>query len=161
MLRDKQGRLSGKRIAVLTVTALMLVFIFVQSVLPKSLSSKESSWFTEKVLNPVFRRLGLKPVTNSRVRKAAHVMEFAALSLLLALCFEGDPFKSVGTGFVAAFLDESVQIFSKRGASVTDIWIDLFGVAVGTLLGIMLWKAIDRKHSKQKKPGEAQTEPEE
>ena len=69
--------------------------------------------------------------------------------------------QSNDTGFVAAFLDESVQIFSKRGASVTDIWIDLIGVAVGTLLGIMLWKAIDRKHSKQKKPGEAQTEPEE
>lgn len=142
MQRDKDNRPSAKRIVLLTITLLMLAFIFLQSVLPTAVSADESGWLTERVLNPLLKWVGLEPLSQRVVRKAAHILEFAVLSVLLTLCFLGNPVKSFGAGFAAAFLDESIQLLSGRGASLTDVWIDLIGVTLGTLLGVLIRKAV-------------------
>ena len=149
MRRVKDGRLSGKRIALLIVTGLMLAFIFGQSLLPQSVSAEESGWLTENVLNPVLDLLGIGPLTHHMVRKIAHVTEFAILSMLLTLCFRGQIVKSAGVGFAAAFLDESIQLLSGRGASITDVWIDLIGVAIGSVLGLLIVQ-LRLSHSKHR-----------
>ena len=48
--------------------------------------------------------------------------------------------KGFFTGFAAAFLDESIQLFSDRGAEIRDVWIDLIGVASGVLIGFLIWR---------------------
>lgn len=149
MRRVKDGRLSGKRIALLIATGLMLVFIFGQSLLPQSVSAEESGWLTENVLNPVLDLLGIGPLTHHMVRKIAHITEFAILSMLLTLCFRGQIVKSAGVGFAAAFLDESIQLLSGRGASITDVWIDLIGVAIGSVLGLLIVQ-LRLSHSKRR-----------
>lgn len=141
MQRDKSRRLSGRRIALLIVTILAMAFVFLQSVLPTAVSAGESGWLTERVLNPLLKLVGCRPLSHHAVRKLAHIFEFTALSLLLTLCFRGNPVKSFGAGFAAAFLDESIQLLSGRGALLTDVWIDLIGVTFGMLLGVLIWRA--------------------
>lgn len=138
-MRQADGRrCSNKRIILLIITGLVLVLIFAQSVLPQSISGKESGWLTDKVINPLLAMFGLRPLTHNTVRKLAHITEFMILSILLALCLRGRIVKSVGIGFTAAFLDESIQLLSDRGASITDVWIDLIGVALGSLIGFLI-----------------------
>ena len=129
-----------------------MTFIFVQSVLPKSVSSDESGWLLEHVLNPIAKRLGLRPFSNQTVRKIAHVIEFLVLSGLLVFCFCGRIAVSGGVSFLTAFLDESIQLLSGRGAQITDVWIDLIGVAVGTALGFLILKARGMNNGNESKP---------
>ena len=138
MQQAEEGRLSGKQIALLIVTGLMFIFIFGQSILPQSVSAEESGWLTENILNPLLNLLGIGPLTHHMVRKIAHITEFAILTFLLALCFRGQILKSMGIGFTTAFLDESIQLLSGRGASITDVWIDLVGVTIGFVLGLLI-----------------------
>lgn len=144
MQRAENKRLSHKRIALLIITGLVLVFIFGQSLLPQSISAKESGWFTDHILRPVFRLIGIELHGDAAVRKFAHVAEFTTLSVLLVFCFYGQMVKSTGVGFTAAFLDESIQLLSGRGALISDVWIDLIGVAAGSLLGYLLFRIIRR-----------------
>ncbi len=142
-MRQADGRrLSGKRIALLIVSALTLAFIFGQSMLPRSVSAGESGWLEESVLDPVFRFFGMDPPEDHIIRKVAHIMEFAVLSVLLVFCFRGQVVKSAGIAFCAAFLDESIQLLTDRGALITDVWIDLAGILIGTLVGMLIWRAI-------------------
>lgn len=134
-------RISKRRKVLLAGTTLVLVFIFVQSILPQSVSADESGWVTEKILGPIFRQFGSQPPSQHAVRKAAHVLEFAVLSALLLLCFRGNVLNCVGAGFSSAFLDESLQMLSGRGAEIGDVWIDLIGIVAGTLLGLLIRKA--------------------
>ena len=134
--------MSVRRRLLLIATGLVLLFIFVQSLLPEGVSAGESGWFSEHILNPITAFFGLGPVSHQIVRKLAHIFEFTVLSALLALSCRGRVIKSFGFGFLFAFLDESTQLLSGRGAQLSDVWIDLIGVALGTLLGLLLWKAI-------------------
>lgn len=138
MQQAKDGRLSGKRIALLIATGLMFVFIFGQSLLPQSVSAEESGWFSENVLNPLLHFFGFKPLPQNVIRKIAHVTEFAILSVLLVLCFYGRMIPGFCVGFTAAFLDESIQLLSGRGALISDVWIDLIGVVFGSILGCLI-----------------------
>lgn len=145
MQRADGKHISAKRIALLVITVLVVAFIFVQSILPQDLSSEESGWFSEHILNPVLNLLGLGSLNNQVVRKIAHVTEFTILSVLLLFCFHGRVVKSVGVGFLTAFLDESIQMLSDRGPMISDVWIDLIGVAIGTLLGFLLRMLMRRR----------------
>ena len=97
-------------------------------------SAAESNWICENVINPMFRFFGLEEVSDHVVRKIAHIAEFFLLSLFTTLFLRGKAMYSFPLCFVAAFLDETIQLFSNRGAQVQDIWIDLIGIAAGTLL---------------------------
>ncbi len=114
---------------------LTLAFIFGNSLVSKEESAAESETVKEwlEVILPEESVLSLFMLNN--VRKIAHFIEFGVLSLeltLYALIFSKNKKNGVLTAllisFIAAFLDETIQIFSKRGSAVSDIWIDLFGV---------------------------------
>ncbi len=121
----------------LIAALLALAFIWGHSMMSVGTSSGESGWLTGQVVNPILRGLGLREVSNTVVRKWAHVTEFTVLSLLLSFWWDGRPLPVLMTGLIAAFLDETIQIFSGRGSQIQDVWIDLIGVALGTAIGCL------------------------
>ena len=124
-----------KRTVLILLTVMVLVFIWLQSVVPENRSDHESIWFTNEVINPMLAKLGYGAVCSRMVRKAAHVSEFFVLSFISVFVWKGRFVPSVYTGFTAAFLDESVQLVANRGALISDVWIDLIGVFSGAALG--------------------------
>jgi VanZ family protein len=131
-------RVPPRRIVLWIMTVLMLAFIFGQSLLPQDVSAEESGWILNNILNPVLNALGLGSLSHQTARKLAHVAEFTALSALLVFCFRGSFAKAFSGGFVTAFLDESLQLLTARGAQLQDVWIDLIGVLSGVLIGLLV-----------------------
>lgn len=117
---------------------LILLFIWGQSCLPVKQSANESSWLLEHLIHPLFRLVGLGEISQTLLRKLAHVAEFAVLGAVLVWFCDGRLWRSILFGFVAATLDESIQLLSGRGSLVLDIWIDLIGVALGSILSWLL-----------------------
>ena len=146
------------RAALLLLILLNLAFIFVQSLIPPEKSAAESgavSEFIEEIIPPE-----TKPgeFVQRNIRKIAHFVEFAALgaevSLYLLLFFRRRPWiiLSFPTALITGFLDETLQLFSDRGASVKDVWIDFFGFVFASVIiytGYLILYLI-RKKSKQK-----------
>ena len=105
-------------------------------------------------------------ITDHLVRKTAHFVEFAVLGGLLCLVCKvcmvtggesgvgksgGEPTKSGVVravcacllGLLAAFLDETLQLFSGRGSMVADVWLDFAGVVCGVAAvaaGLWIWE---------------------
>jgi len=93
------------------------------------------------------------------VRKLAHFLEFAALGLvgsLLLRFYSCDRMIrwtcAAMIGGFFALTDETIQIFSGRGSSVRDVWIDIAGYIAGCLLAellIFLRRKVLAKRQKQ------------
>lgn len=120
------------------IALLLLLFIWSQSALPVKKSAAESGWLRTKIVNPLLRLIGLGPVSDHFVRKAAHITEFCLLSLFAALFLRRRALLAFPLCFTAAFMDESIQLLSGRGAQVKDVWIDLIGVVLGAAIGWLL-----------------------
>lgn len=140
-IRLKIGSLGAVRsavAAVLTVSVILTVaFIFSNSMKDQVASTEQSDSFKEKVetVIPADTRLGSLILDN--IRKIAHFTEYGLLGaelslLILVLCekrktvYRAAPI-SLNAAFAVAFLDETVQIFSKRGPAIGDVWIDVGG----------------------------------
>jgi VanZ family protein len=133
----------------LTVLILLtLALIWGHSLLGREASSEESG-FVMELLEPVLEMVvGEGNVTEFLVRKLAHFTEFFVLGLevLTFFAYRKPLFPqafllALTHGFFAAFLDETIQIFSGRGPMIQDVWLDVSGFAVGAslMLGIMVW----------------------
>ena len=94
----------------------------------------------EKVINPILQSIGLDAMGHNLVRKLAHVAEFFAFSVFVTLFWSGHFIRAFISGLVVAFLDESIQLLSKRGAQISDVWIDLIGVITGVAVGCLIWR---------------------
>jgi len=152
-----------KKKTVLRVYLLLVVsFIWGQSLLPGNQSSKESGFILEKIVHPIEKALtGKETITEYQVRKAAHVLEFAALGFGLCLYFiclweqkiPGSKWlwalRGVGTGMLIAFLDETIQLFTGRGSQIRDVWIDTGGVFLGTLAALIV-TALFSRHKQER-----------
>lgn len=129
-----------KRKWIIFAIVICILFIWFQSAVSESRSASESDWFTKKIITPLIQKMGYEKANRDVVRKVAHVVEFTLLSVFASLYWKGKVVPSLYTGFSVAFLDESLQVITGRGALITDIWIDLAGVAIGTAIGTGLWK---------------------
>ena len=135
--------------------ALTLAFIFVQSMLSPKTSSNESNAVGDAVVDVYEDVVGtdtpekVEKVNSFRlfidkyVRKLAHFLEYGLLGIetafLLLFAYGWGkrcltlpaPMRKVARSLLfpitVAFLDESIQLFSGRGASVIDMWIDIIG----------------------------------
>ena len=140
-----------KKIIIVAAVVAMVLFIWIHSMIPTSSSAGESQWFTDNVIGPIFEKLFHTTITDSVVRKIAHVTEFTILGILLCVLFKGKAYFSVLAGFAVAFLDESIQILSKRGPMISDVWIDCSGVLIGSLIVAAIYAlARGRKKTKDK-----------
>ena len=106
----------------------------------------ESEYFTE-LLTPALELIfGKGGVTGALVRKLGHYGEYALLGLEMGIYMNllikqltyWYPRRKgfaicMGCAFAAAFIDETIQIFSGRGPAIVDVWIDLAGAASSLL----------------------------
>ena len=148
MLNFKQMR----QLTLMILIVLTVAFIFIQSALPTSVSNKESEAVSDAVGDVVSgvgsssdeKKTDFIGFIKKNVRKMAHFAEYAVLGaefFVLVLFAYGKKDKprlkfpfgikvlllSMLPALVVSFIDESVQILSKRGYSVLDMWIDIFG----------------------------------
>ena len=127
----------------LILSILTVLFIWANSVLNKS-ASTEQSGVIRGFLQNLFDLIGVPvDVTMDIVRKMAHFAEFFLLGAEITLytvwgrgIARFDLLNLIGAVFAVGFVDETIQIFSKRGPAITDVWLDLFGGATAILLVI-------------------------
>ena len=125
---------------ILILLALNLAFIFVQSALPPEKSEETSDKVGEIVGEVIPPETKPGAFIQINLRKIAHFVEFATLGLLSSVyvVFLGDSIKRVALSLAfapsVALLDETLQIFSDRGSSVKDVWIDTLGFFTAALI---------------------------
>lgn len=137
-----------KRKLWIVIVAVVLAMIWFQSFLPEQVSAQESGWFTEHILRPIAEWLGIEKISTNVVRKLAHAFEYMVLGLLTMVLWKGKAVRSLQMCFLAAFLDETFQLLSKRGSQVIDVWIDLGGTVVGIGLFLLMRLLFVRKREK-------------
>ena len=113
----------------LTLTVLWLCVIWGHSMMPASESKAESGGIVA-LLSQV-----LPWVTDRIVRKTAHFLEFSVLGALIFGVFPKSGrtavLESAFAGFLAAFFDETIQLFSPgRSGQIKDVWLDFAGFAL-------------------------------
>ena len=126
----------------LVISLITLAVIWGHSMMPPSVSSDESG-FVMKIIEPFLEIfVGRGSVTEHLVRKLGHFTEYTIFGVELAFLSAVFPemlrtFKRrfagvIFTAFTAAFIDETIQIFSGRGPMITDVWIDIAGAVLGS-----------------------------
>lgn len=135
-----------KRNIVRAICAVAVLAVWVHSMLPPNASSAESGWVTNTLFNPIWNLLFHSDLTDGVVRKLAHIFEYAAVGLLLCLSTDGSTKRVLIGCLIIAFLDETIQIFSGRGALIADVWIDLLGASIGHAIG---WLTTAKRRAKQ------------
>ena len=140
----------------------LLILIWGNSLLPSRQSYAVSEWVSR-----LLTRLHLDGAVNwltlfgksqsSRVRKAAHLAEFAMLGVVLTAF--SHRWKIAGrtraliiafSGVLCALLDETLQLVNARTSSVKDIWIDLLGFFAGVMFSLL----VSRFLGLRKRPGQ-------
>ena len=127
-----------KRKILIAVVVIAVAAIWFQSVLPSEISSQESGWFTEHIFRPLAEWLGIDNVSSNTVRKLAHGFEYMVLGLLTMVLWKGKVAYSFQMCFLVAFLDETIQLLSKRGSGVLDVWIDIGGTIMGIVIILLI-----------------------
>ena len=128
----------------------MLVFIWGNSLLSRDDSAAFSGGTAEWL-----RRLGIPLEDDTILRKLAHCVEFGLLgcelSALLRLRgmkgLQNVCYSALAAFFIAA-ADETIQIFSGRGAQVSDVLLDFTGAVTGILLcNLLMRRFLKRRRS--------------
>ena len=121
------------RVCLIVLILATLSFIFGQSMLSAEESTENSEavgGFIAEIIPP---GTPLGDYVQKNVRKIAHFTEFFVLGAEIAIymlvfhrkmtsCVLVYPF-----ALTVAVLDETIQVFSKRGPEIVDVWIDFFG----------------------------------
>ncbi|MBQ7386600.1 MAG: VanZ family protein [Clostridia bacterium] len=154
MGEKKQNVLQYVLIALIAVTVLSF---FIHSLMPREISAEESDGVASilSTVIPPDTPVGAFIVNN--IRKIAHFCEYGLLGIELAIygalfveSKKRAALMSLVFAHATAFIDESLQIISGRGPSITDVWLDLFGYVVLYLLTCAAIFAIRKLRSKEK-----------
>ena len=140
--RKKQLQLFLRMMLIVT-----LCFIWGNSLLSRSESAAISQGLTAWL-----RSIGI-PVTDHFVRKLAHFCEFGLLGCELTLLFWlksrlrlRELCLSALAAFLAASIDETIQIFSSRGAQIKDVLLDFTGALTGILFtALLIWTVFEKR----------------
>lgn len=134
------------RVLTTTLTALIVGFIFFQSLKPAPQSSSDSGRVVA-LLNSITTALGLgQPFSQNFVRTCAHFTEFTVLSISTLTMLttyslkhrQGVIISSITT-LVIAVCDECIQLFSDgRTFQFKDICVDFLGGVSGCLLVLLI-----------------------
>ena len=152
----KNKIISYSRLFLIALIICTLIFTFYQSMLPPEESNEVSNNVSDaiEVIIPSDTPTGEYVHTN--IRKIAHFVEFAVLgteiALLVILFLPSwgatlpEKRKMIIHSYVSApiiaLIDESIQIFTKRGPSVTDIWIDTAGFVALATISYVIYLAV-------------------
>ena len=136
------------KIALICLIIATLAFIFIQSMLTPEVSKAESDAVGEIVEEIIPPDTPPGEYVQKNLRKIGHFVEFAILGteisifvLLFARKIRHGLFAVIFSPLVA-LCDETIQIFSDRGPSVTDVWIDTAGFASFSALVYLVYLAV-------------------
>ena len=130
-----------------------VAFIFARSLKSPERSSEESDMVGDIVGEVIPPETKPGEFLQLNLRKIAHFVEFAVLGIELALYVlffvrkKAAVALSYSFGMLVSLIDETIQIYSGRSSSVSDVWLDFFGfVTFATLTyGAALLLAFLRK----------------
>lgn len=134
-------KLSKKQIYILLISS-VLAFILINAMLDGAISNWLSSLpkrFVQLFI-PYGKVKWLDEFLINYIRKFAHFAEYFILGLLLTKLYfykEKTLQRLLNTVFICfsvAFSDETIQLFSNRQSKISDVWLDLFGCAVGIVI---------------------------
>lgn len=136
------------RIIIITLTALMIAFVFIHSLLPATVSDQESEGVLDFIYN-ILTSIGINAeINNHIIRKLAHFTEFTALGMMLTSCaYSFNRFKPYKysvhiffAGLCTAVIDETIQLFVEgRSGQITDVLLDFSGIVTGTAIMILFY----------------------
>ena len=127
------------RIILIVLVVLTIAFIFSRSI-PSVEDSRSESESLLEFLKPLLRKfLPDELIRDHYIRKFAHLFEFAVLGTLVTVLFiYSNGLKrfvyAVLLFVMTAVTDETIQLFTQRGSELKDVWIDITGAVVGTLI---------------------------
>jgi VanZ family protein len=131
-----------------TLGVLMTLSIWINSLLPATLSGEQSGFFVSLALSITnWMRLDIPYETMSLwVRKLAHFTQFFIFGLLWIQALKPSDLHNKQRylyvfifGFVVAIIDEGIQLFTPgRAGTFIDILIDVFGVFAALIISY-LW----------------------
>ena len=118
-----------------------VAFIFVNSALPPEVSAEQSGTVGGIIAEIIPPDTDLGAFIQEYLRKIAHFTEYGLLgieiSLLVFFYFKRRILfgcSAAAVPFFIGFIDESIQILSGRGPSISDVWIDIGGFITFSLL---------------------------
>ena len=153
--------------ALLALIAGTVVFIFVNSALPPEVSAEQSGTVGGIIAEIIPPDTDLGSFIQEYLRKIAHFTEYGMLgieiSLLVFFYFKRRVLfgcSAAAVPFFVGFIDESIQILSDRGPSISDVWIDIGGFITFSLLSyaVLALGDITLKMIKKKRAGAVQSE---
>lgn len=144
------------RIILIALIICTLCFTFYQSMLPPEQSSEVSDSVSDAIEPIIPSDTPTGSYVHTNLRKIAHFVEFAALGLEVALFVIlflptwGASVRSRLTFIlhsylvapITALLDETIQIFTNRGSSVSDVWLDTAGFVSFATLVYLIYLAV-------------------
>ncbi len=144
------------RIILAVLIICTLCFTFYQSMLPPEQSSEVSDSVSDAIEPIIPSDTPTGSYVHTNLRKIAHFIEFAALGFEVALfvilflpVWGATPrakltfiLHSYLIAPMTALLDETIQIFTDRGPSVTDVWIDTAGFVTFATLSYLIYLAV-------------------
>jgi VanZ family protein len=129
--------------------SLTVLSFFVQSSLSRNASSEESKAVAGFLSSFITYDTTIGRFVIGNISKIGHCLEYGIFGIESAVylfCFvDRDKryaacFRFIGLAMLVAFLDETVQIFSGRGPSVSDVWLDSAGfVTVGAVFSLLIY----------------------
>ena len=131
--RDSLPRLV-LQIALILMIVATVGFAYVNSMLPPEVSDQQSSGVGEIISQIIPPTSPLGSFIQQYLRKIAHFTEYGLLGAELAIYvifFTENKKKwvpvSILFAFFVGFIDETIQVFSNRGPTVMDVWLDFAG----------------------------------
>ena len=143
------------RIALIIAIIATIIFVFYNSCLSKEESSQQSNAVGEIIGVILPDDTDFKLFLLDNIRKIAHFTEYGLLGIEIAiyiLIYERKRWKmftpaSALVPFFVGFIDETIQIFSERGPSISDVWIDIGGFvffsSIAYLVGGLMLLVLD------------------
>ena len=126
-----------------------VAFIFYNSSLPPEKSSEQSSVVGDIIAGIIPPETEAGGFIQKYLRKIAHFTEYGLLGVeltLLVLIYSKRRVRhfllSLTAAVFVALTDETVQMFSKRGPSVYDVWIDVGGFVFFATLTLIVGCAV-------------------
>lgn len=148
------------RIALILMIVGTVGFAYVNSMLPPEVSEQQSSGVGEIISQIIPPTSPLGSFVQQYLRKIAHFTEYGLLGAELAIYvifFTENKKKWVPVSilftFFVGFIDETIQVFSNRGPTVLDVWLDFAGcltysaaVYAVAYLGFLIRRRVKRRY---------------
>ncbi len=147
-MAKKQTLSKNKKIAyylMIPLIALTLALIFWFSTMNKEASAEMSNGFAKIFGDFIDKIISIFTDESVNIRKVAHFAEYAVLGAEVAIFadlvsrFKPQTVCNIAFfGLASAVADESIQIISSRGASVSDVLLDCRGYATGVIIVLII-----------------------